>query len=123
MRQAASIDVIRRLQDLGARVQATDPAAMEAARPLLTGVTMFADPYACVADADAVALITEWPELVNLDWSRVADLVKRQIVIDGRNALPGPALAELGFTYVSVGRARLRPVATLRRVLSAVAVA
>ncbi len=123
MRQAASIDVIRRLQDLGARVQATDPAAMEAARPLLPGVTMVADPYACVADADAVALITEWPQLVNLDWSRVADLVKRQIVIDGRNALAGPALAELGFTYVSVGRARLRPVATLRRVLRAEAVA
>jgi UDPglucose 6-dehydrogenase len=109
MRQAPAIDVIRHLQDLGARIVATDPVAMEKAAPLLNGTRLVDDPYECVRDADCVVLITEWDEFRNLDWSRVADLVRGRVVVDGRNCLDGGQLVALGFSYRSVGRPALVP--------------
>lgn len=109
VRQAASIDVIRHLEDLGAVVVATDPVAMANARPLLPNTELITDPYACVTSADAVVVVTEWPEYVNLDWSRVATLVRRQIIVDGRNCLAPDPLVDLGFTYIAVGRTIRKP--------------
>ena len=87
VRQAASIDVIRHLEDLGASVVATDPVARANAAPLLPNTELVDDPYDCVAGADAVVVVTEWPEYVALDWSRVAGLVRRHLVVDGRNCI------------------------------------
>jgi UDPglucose 6-dehydrogenase len=109
VRQAASIDVIRHLEDLGAVVVATDPVAIANARPLLPNTTLVDDPYDCVAGADAVVVVTEWPEYVALDWSRAAGLVRRHLVVDGRNCLAADPLVELGFTYIGVGRPTRRP--------------
>ena len=109
MRQAASIDIVRHLVDLGATVCATDPVALERARAALPGVEMVEDPYACVQGADAIAVITEWPQYRDLDWTRIAQVVRRPLVIDGRNCLDGEALGRLGFTYVSVGRRSVTP--------------
>jgi UDPglucose 6-dehydrogenase len=109
VRQAASIDVIRHLEDLGAIVAATDPVAMANARQLLPRTQLVSDPYDCVAGADAVVLVTEWPEYARLDWSRVASLVRRHVVIDGRNCLRGDGLVALGFTYIAVGRPIRKP--------------
>jgi len=109
VRQAASIDVIRHLEDLGASVVATDPVAADNARPLLPRTELVADAYECVAGADAVVLVTEWPEYVGLDWSRVAKLVRRQLVVDGRNCLDVDPLVDLGFTYIGVGRPTRKP--------------
>ena len=109
VRQAASIDVIRHLEDLGASVVATDPVAMGNARPLLPRTELVDDPYACLAGADAVLLVTEWPEYVGLDWARAAGLVRRQLVLDGRNCLPVEQLVDLGFTYIGVGRPIRKP--------------
>ena len=109
MRKAPSIDVVSHLHDLGASVVATDPVAIPAARPLLPDTEMVEDAFECVRDADAVVLVTEWPEYRALDWARVASIVRRRIVVDGRNCLDGAALTRLGFAYVSVGRATLTP--------------
>jgi UDPglucose 6-dehydrogenase len=112
VRQAASIDVIRHLEDLGALVVATDPVAMANARPLLPHTELVEDPYACVTGADAVVVVTEWPEYVGLDWARVATLVRRRLVVDGRNCLPVDALVDEGFTYIGVGRPIRKPAPT-----------
>ena len=104
VRQAASLDVIRRFQDHGAAVTATDPAALAQARRALPSTTLTDDPYTCVRDADAVVLVTERPESLELDWERVAALVRRPIVADGRNALDARHLTALGFTYIGIGR-------------------
>jgi UDPglucose 6-dehydrogenase len=109
VRQAASIDVIRHLEDLGASVTATDPVAMANAQPLLPRTELVTDPYACVTGADAVLVVTEWPEYLGLDWSRVATLVRRPLVVDGRNCLPVEQLVDLGFTYIGVGRPIRKP--------------
>ncbi len=109
MRQAVSIDIVRHLQDLGASVVATDPVALGNAAQALPTTALVGDPYECVRGADAVLLVTEWPEYARLDWERVAGLVRRRVVLDGRNALDGDALVELGFTYAGVGRPVMRP--------------
>jgi UDPglucose 6-dehydrogenase len=109
VRQAASIDVIRHLEDLGAIVAATDPVAMGNARPLLPRTELVDDPYQCLAGADAVIVATEWPEYVGLDWERAAKLVRRHLVVDGRNCLPVDQLVDLGFTYIGVGRPIRKP--------------
>ncbi|MBV9099435.1 MAG: UDP-glucose/GDP-mannose dehydrogenase family protein [Candidatus Dormibacteraeota bacterium] len=112
VRQAASIDVIRHLEDLGADVVATDPVARSTAALELPATRMAADAYECVRGADAVVIVTEWPEYRALDWQRVAGLVRRRIVIDGRNCLDADAVVNAGFTYVSTGRPTRRPAAT-----------
>jgi UDPglucose 6-dehydrogenase len=109
VRQAASIDVIRHLEDLGASVVATDPVAGANAKRLLPNTELVNDPYECVTGADAVVVVTEWPEYVRLDWSRVATLVRRQLVVDGRNCLDADPLVDLGFTYIGVGRPTRKP--------------
>jgi UDPglucose 6-dehydrogenase len=109
VRQAASIDVIRHLEDLGASVVATDPVAGANAKRLLPHTELVDGPYECVTGADAVVVVTEWPEYVGLDWSRVASLVRRPLVVDGRNCLDADPLVDLGFTYIGVGRPTRKP--------------
>lgn len=109
VRQAASIDVIRHLEDLGASVVATDPVARANAAPLLPHTELVDDPYDCVTGADAVVVVTEWPEYVGLDWARVAGVVRRHLVVDGRNCLDADPLVDLGFTYIGVGRPTRKP--------------
>jgi len=59
-----------------------------------------------------VLVVTEWPEYVALDWARVATLVRRRLVVDGRNCLPVDAIVDQGFTYIGVGRPIRKPAST-----------
>ena len=104
MRQAPALEVVRQLEDLGAVVVATDPVALDRARPLLPRTTVVADPYEAITGADAVGLVTEWPEYRDLDWGRAIGLMRGHLVVDGRNCLDGGAIAGHGGLYVSMGR-------------------
>ena len=57
-----------------------------------------------VADADAIVLVTEWPEFATLDWSQVADATSGRLIVDGRNFMDGAAARAVGFTYEGIGR-------------------
>jgi UDPglucose 6-dehydrogenase len=104
LRQAPAIEVIRHLEDLGADVVATDPVALAGALPLLPRTRLVGDPYEAVAGADAVGLVTEWPEYRGLDWGRVLGLMSGRLVVDGRNCLDGAAIVRLGGVYAGMGR-------------------
>lgn len=104
MRQAPSLVIAERLVELGATVVAHDPAAMSAAKLLLPQVTFAADPYSAMEGADLVALVTEWPEYLDIDWQRAASMVRRRVVVDGRNCLNQANLAAQGFNYHGIGR-------------------
>jgi UDPglucose 6-dehydrogenase len=106
MRQAASVDVIRQLRDLGHNVTACDPVATETAAALLPGIVLTHDRYVCVAGTDVVALVSEWPEYRALDWERVTSLARGRVVVDGRNCLDATVLRDSGFRYVGMGRPR-----------------
>ncbi len=104
MREAPSLALIEALQHRGALVRAYDPAAMAAASKLLPSVTMVADAYAAADGADALVLVTEWNEFRQLDLPRVKGLMRKPVLIDGRNIYDSAELREMGFVYRGVGR-------------------
>lgn len=109
IRFAPSLAVIKELLADGARIQAYDPAAMNKAQGELPEVVYCQDPYEAAKGAEAILLVTEWKEFRDLDWSRLATLVERPLVIDGRNFLHGEAIAAHGFEYFGVGGVSHKP--------------
>jgi UDPglucose 6-dehydrogenase len=107
MREASSLVLTARLQADGARVRAFDPVAETEARKLMHGVEFADSALEAVRGADAIVLVTEWPEFGDLDWHEVADATAGRIVIDGRNFLDGEDVRAAGFVYEGVGRPTL----------------
>jgi len=104
MREASSLVLAGRLQADGARVRAYDPVAEEAARGLMSGVDFSDSALQAIEGADAVVLVTEWPEFAELDWADVAARMPGDLVIDGRNALRGEGVRAAGLAYEGIGR-------------------
>jgi UDPglucose 6-dehydrogenase len=104
MREASSLVLSARLHADGATVVAYDPVAEEQARVLVGGIEFADSPLGAVAQADAVVLVTEWREFLELDWRQVADAMGGSVVIDGRNALDPEAIRAAGLTYEGIGR-------------------
>lgn len=104
LRDAPALTLIERLDEMGAEVRAYDPQAMDAARRLQVKARLCTDPYDAASGADALLLVTEWAEFRNADWRRVREVMRRPLVVDGRNALPEAHLRELGFDYCGIGR-------------------
>ena len=111
MREATSLVLSARLQAAGARVSAYDPVAEEEARKLIQGVRFAEDAVDAVRDADAVVLVTEWPEFLDLDWGAVAQAMRGTVIVDGRNALDDVAIRAAGLVYEGVGRGTAAPAA------------
>jgi UDPglucose 6-dehydrogenase len=104
MREASSLVLSARLNADGAVVVAYDPVAEEQARKLVSGISFAGSPLEAAREADAVVLVTEWPEFLALDWQGVAETMRGNLVIDGRNALDPDALRAAGLVYEGVGR-------------------
>jgi UDPglucose 6-dehydrogenase len=105
IRDATSLVLAARLHGEGAKVRAYDPVAMEPARELLVGTELCDSALEAVDGADAVVLVTEWPEFKELDWAgEVKERLNTPVVVDGRNFLDREALVEAGFTYEGIGR-------------------
>ncbi len=104
MREASSLVLAARLNADGATVSGYDPVAEEEARILLGGLQLADSPLEAVRDADAVVLVTEWPQCTDLDWTQVAGAMRGTVVIDGRNALDGDVVRAAGLVYEGIGR-------------------
>jgi UDPglucose 6-dehydrogenase len=104
MREAAALDLIPDLQARGATVRASDPEAIEAARPKLPGVAFFREAYEAAQGADVLVMLTEWPAYASLDLERLRRIMRGHRVIDFRNLFEPEAVARAGFEYVSLGR-------------------
>jgi UDPglucose 6-dehydrogenase len=104
MREAPSLDIIRGLQDRGARVVVFDPQGMKAARLLVEDVDFAESAYDVAQDADAVVLVTEWNEFRSLDLERLKSMMKAPVFVDLRNVYRPHEMARHGFAYVSIGR-------------------
>ena len=105
MREAPSIDIVEHLTEAGAKVRAYDPVAMEVARPILPAVEMFNDPYEMAKGCDGVMVVTEWNEFKQLDLEQLKSLLKKPVVVDGRNIYDPDRMKALGFIYRGIGRA------------------
>jgi UDPglucose 6-dehydrogenase len=104
MREASSLVLSARLQADGAQVVAYDPIAESEARKLMGGVEFAASAIEAVTGADAIVIVTEWPEFAALDWNAVADAAAGRTVIDGRNFLDPETVRGAGFIYEGIGR-------------------
>jgi UDPglucose 6-dehydrogenase len=104
IREAPSLKIIEELQNMGARIHACDPVAIGNAKKILNNVKFFENPYETIRDCDALIVATEWNEFRNLDMRAVKILLKKPIIIDGRNIYDPKEMKDLGFTYVGIGR-------------------
>lgn len=109
LRGSPALAIIGRLLEDGVRVRAHDPQAMAHASLLLPTVTLSDEPYDVAEGADALLLATEWPEYLQLDWTRIRRAMRGRLLLDGRNVLHPTHLRALGFEYRSFGRADDRP--------------
>jgi UDPglucose 6-dehydrogenase len=104
LREAPAIDIARKLIERGARVRAHDPVAMDRFRrehPGL-GVQCCEKPEDVARDADAVVLITEWPQYLEMDWEALARLMRTPVVLDGRLVLDRARMARAGLKYLGL---------------------
>jgi len=105
IREATSLVLSGRLQGEGANVRVYDPVAGQRVEGLLGGARICASALEAVDGADAVVLVTEWPEFGELDWAgEVKRRMREPLVVDGRNFLDRDALIQAGFTYEGIGR-------------------
>ena len=109
MREASSLVLSARLYAAGARVRVYDPIAMDEARQMIRGVEFKDSAEAVVEGADAVVLVTEWPEFAGLDLGEVARAMRGNVLIDGRNLFDPAAARDAGLVYEGVGRSAARP--------------
>ncbi len=111
IRESPALKLVKALADEGAHVVAFDPAAMDRARLELSPefVKFANDPYGTMLDADALIILTDWPQFAHLDLKRVYELLRVRVILDGRNLYSLTTMAESGFRYISVGRAPADP--------------
>lgn len=105
MRNAPSINIIRRLHQEGAHITVYDPQATQTAKVVLGDTVTYAkDMYEPTKDADALVIVTDWDEFKNPDWNKISQELNSPIIIDGRNMFDPREMEKLGFVYHSVGR-------------------
>ncbi len=106
LREAPALDIASALISRGAVVVAYDPMAQARTRAAeaVPGLVVVDRAMKAIVGADAIGLVTEWPEFSSLPWGTVAKAVRRPVIIDGRNALQPEVLVAAGFEYIGFGR-------------------
>ena len=116
LRDAPSLQIAERLIQMGARVRAYDPIAMDACReqhPNLR-ICYCNDALSTAEHADALVLVTEWPEFAELNLSDLAGRMNNPVLIDGRNLFTPEKARQAGFDYAGIGRGGYRAVAVAK---------
>ncbi|MBL7158610.1 MAG: UDP-glucose/GDP-mannose dehydrogenase family protein [Candidatus Omnitrophica bacterium] len=106
IRNAPSLDIIRRLVKKGARIRAFDPQATKKAKKELgiKRIKYCNSAYEAIKGSDCLALVTEWDEFRKLDFKKVKRLLKSPIIVDGRNIYNPKKMKKMGFSYEGMGR-------------------
>lgn len=104
LREAKSIEVIKKLMAKGAKVKAYDPVAMESARKILPKVEFCKSSYDAAKGSHALIIITEWREFKLLNLERIKNEMACPVIFDGRNMYDPERKRRLGFEYYSIGR-------------------
>ena len=104
MREAPSTVLASRLLAEGAEVRCWDPLArLDDAEPW-TSTSRHTSPLDALTGTDAAIVVTEWPELQDVSWDRAVHVMRRAVILDGRNVLEPDKLRAAGFTYFGIGK-------------------
>ena len=101
LRDSPAVEVVRLLCEEGAEVVAHDPVVS----PELAGVVVVDDPYLAAKQAEALVVLTEWPQFRAIDWALVVRVMTGRTVVDPRNHLDPESLARAGLVWLGTGRA------------------
>jgi UDPglucose 6-dehydrogenase len=105
IRESSALDVIRYLLERGAHVKAHDYKGMENMKQVFKDAVEWChDPVTAAAGADAVALVTDWPQYTTLPFRKISATMNAPIIFDGRNCLNRDVMRESGFQYYPMGR-------------------
>ncbi len=105
MREAPSIVLIKNLIAEGCKVKAYDPeAAKEAYKIFGDKIEYVKKQYDALEGADALVIVTEWNEFRRPDFDKIKSLLKKPVIMDGRNLFDPKKMAEMGFEYEGIGR-------------------
>ena len=122
IRESPAMDLVEMLLGEGCSIAAYDPAAIGRAEqelPASAQLRYVESPYAAAAEADAVLVLTDWREFLELDLKRLRAAMRYPIMVDGRNLFDPEKMKEHGFTYISVGRPAANPARELDLAASA----
>ena len=104
IREAPALSVIKKLLAVKANVRAYDPVAMENAKQIFENQIEYCeDSYACLKNADALLILTEWNELRKPNFTKMKVLMKHPLIFDGRNLFDPTILKGYGFYYEGIG--------------------
>jgi UDPglucose 6-dehydrogenase len=108
LRRSLAIEVGRELAALGAHLSAYDPKADPAELGEYPEIEVVNEPQRVANDADAMVLMTPWPEFKKLDFAAMAEKMHRRVLLDPNNFLDPGEMRRLGYTYLGVGRGKGR---------------
>jgi UDPglucose 6-dehydrogenase len=103
IREAPSLKIIDNLLQNNAFITAYDPQGMEHVKKIYPSINYTSNPLEALKEADAVLIVTEWKEIIDIDWKTAINIVSSPLVFDGRNALNASVMKQLGYHYVGVG--------------------
>lgn len=104
MREAPSLILINALLKAGAKILAYDPVAMEEAKHYADERVIFTrDAFDAIKGADALLLVTEWPEFRLPEWDKIKNVMNDHVIFDGRNIYQASEIAKAGFSYYGIG--------------------
>jgi UDPglucose 6-dehydrogenase len=114
IRESPAIEIVKSLAKEGCEIRVFDPAAAERAKEALPAENLVyaSSAYEAATGADALLILTDWPEFAKLDLPRLKALLTYPIVVDGRNMYDPAQMAAAGFIYSSVGRSDVQPSVT-----------
>ena len=107
IREAPAIDLITGLLSRGAKVQASDPAAIAPMKNVFAesdSMKYFRKNTDALDGADALVIMTEWNEFRNPNYDMIAEKINDKVIFDGRNIYDPERMREYGFTYYGIGR-------------------
>ncbi|WP_044749026.1 UDP-glucose dehydrogenase family protein [Bacillus alveayuensis] len=102
IRYSPAIKIMKELHEKGYTIHSYDPKATLPNE--LKHILQFRSPYEAMKNVNGLLILTDWDEHKNLDWKKVKQFMKGQVIIDGRNCLDPDVIKQHGFTYIGVGR-------------------
>jgi UDPglucose 6-dehydrogenase len=105
VRDSPALTICTELARTGAQITGYDPrlASIDHAQLRRAAIVAVDDPYLAAKDADAIVVLTEWPEFRELNWPLIAEQAPGAVVVDTRNLLDEAALRDAGLTYLGNG--------------------
>lgn len=110
MREAPSVEIVGELLKLDARVKVYDPDAMHNFKAVINSphIKWCSDALEAAKDCGALCLLTEWDEFKNVDLQEVESVMRRAVLVDGRNVFTREQIERTHFAYYSIGRPNIR---------------